>query len=95
MLRALSPIFSKVTFSIFIELPEISTPSASLPDAPQFWKDVSSIVLLEKSESKASAVELKYDKDNDEQVNIVTSHLPFRVSKVSKYVEGVKRLGIC
>jgi hypothetical protein len=47
------------------------------------------------SNKNVTIVELKYDKDNDEQVNIVTSHLPFRVSKISKYVEGVKRLGIC
>jgi len=40
-------------------------------------------------------IELKYDKDYDEQAKKVTSHFPFRISKNSKYVEGVKRLRIC
>lgn len=40
-------------------------------------------------------VELKYGKDNDEEANNVTSRFPFRVNKISKYVEGVKNLGIC
>jgi len=40
-------------------------------------------------------VELKYDKDYDEQAKNVTCHFPFRVSKISKYVEGVQKLGIC
>ena len=40
-------------------------------------------------------IELKYDKDYDEQAKNVTCHFPFRVSKISKYVEGVQKLGIC
>jgi len=40
-------------------------------------------------------VELKYDKDYDGHAKYITCHFPFRVSKISKYVEGVKKLGIC
>ena len=40
-------------------------------------------------------VELKYDKDYDENANYITYRFPFRINKISKYVEGVKKLGVC
>lgn len=43
----------------------------------------------------AKIVELKYNKDHDDQAKNVTCHFPFRVSKNSKYVEGINKLGIC
>lgn len=37
-------------------------------------------------------VELKYDVDQDQTANRVTSYLPFRVTRNSKYVEGIERV---
>lgn len=37
-------------------------------------------------------MELKYANDLDDNVNRITSSLPFRVTKSSKYVEGIERL---
>lgn len=39
-------------------------------------------------------IELKYDKACDKYAKYVTCHFPFRVNKISKYLEGVKKLGI-
>ena len=45
-------------------------------------------------EKNATIIELKYDKDYDEKAKNVTSYFPFRLSKSSKYIEGVDRLKI-
>jgi hypothetical protein len=37
-------------------------------------------------------VELKYDIDQDLNANRVASFFPFRVTKNSKYVEGIERV---
>lgn len=37
-------------------------------------------------------VEIKYDSDCDYLVNNITNHFPFRLTKNSKFVNGVKRL---
>jgi SPX domain protein involved in polyphosphate accumulation len=37
-------------------------------------------------------LELKYQKEFDNQADEVTKHLPFRLSKSSKYVNGISRL---
>lgn len=39
-------------------------------------------------------VELKYDSDKDSYADSITSHLPFRLYKSSKYVSGIECLGI-
>lgn len=38
---------------------------------------------------KAIILELKYDLEDEQQVNRILSHLPFRLSKNSKYVNGI------
>lgn len=37
-------------------------------------------------------LELKYDKDDDEEARIITRNFPFRMTKSSKYVTGIERL---
>lgn len=41
---------------------------------------------------KSTILELKYEADMDEGVDDITSILPFRVTKSSKYVEGIEML---
>lgn len=41
---------------------------------------------------RAFVVELKYDVDQDQSANSVASYFPFRVTRNSKYVEGVERV---
>jgi SPX domain protein involved in polyphosphate accumulation len=47
---------------------------------------------VEKYESEDIIVELKYDYNNDDAAPAVTNRLPFRLSKSSKYVNGVELL---
>jgi hypothetical protein len=37
-------------------------------------------------------LELKYDKDDDEEARIITNYFSFRMTKSSKYVTGIERL---
>ena len=39
-------------------------------------------------------IELKYDEKYDEDVSFITSNFPFRLSKSSKYVDGLQRLNL-
>jgi len=43
-------------------------------------------------EEKTSVIELKYNLDDDNQARNITNSLPFRLSKMSKYVAGVYHL---
>ena len=45
-------------------------------------------------DKNARIIELKYDKDSDDRAKNVTNYFPFRISKSSKYIEGVDRLKI-
>ena len=47
---------------------------------------------IENFKSEDVIVELKYDYENDDAAPAVTNHLPFRLSKSSKYVNGVELL---
>ncbi len=47
---------------------------------------------LEKYRSEDIIVELKYDKINDDAATFVTNALPFRLTKSSKYVNGIELL---
>jgi hypothetical protein len=40
----------------------------------------------------AVILELKYDSDNDNSADSITNHFPFRMTKSSKYVEGIEKL---
>ena len=39
-------------------------------------------------------LELKYNKDADDDVNHITEHLPFRLTKSSKYISGIEKIYI-
>ncbi|MGD8751588.1 MAG: polyphosphate polymerase domain-containing protein [Anaerolineales bacterium] len=41
-----------------------------------------------------TVVELKYAPENDSRVDQITKHFPFRMTKSSKYVNGVERLSL-
>ncbi len=45
-------------------------------------------------DKNATIIELKYDKDSDDRAKNVTNYFPFRITKSSKYIEGVDRLKI-
>lgn len=45
---------------------------------------------LYKIEDKETIIiELKYDEDNDDKISEITQHLPFRLTKNSKYISGI------
>ncbi len=48
--------------------------------------------LLEKHDGEGVIVELKYDNPMDDLAPNVTNHLPFRLTKSSKYVNGIELL---
>jgi hypothetical protein len=39
---------------------------------------------------QTSILELKYDHEQDEEAGFITNHLPFRMTKSSKYVMGIE-----
>ena len=39
-------------------------------------------------------LELKYDQIHDDNVELITNNLPFRLTKSSKYVSGIDYVGI-
>lgn len=43
-------------------------------------------------DSDSTILELKYDKCYDSDASIVTNHFPFRVTKSSKYVNGISKI---
>lgn len=49
-----------------------------------------SMFLEKSSQAEIVVLELKYDMENDTKVSKVTSSLPFRLNKFSKYVNGIE-----
>jgi hypothetical protein len=53
---------------------------------------IGSLFLHSQTNHHNLVVELKYDIDQDLNANRVASFFPFRVTKNSKYVEGIERV---
>lgn len=59
----------------------------NIPKLPGFF-------VRQETEHSKVVIELKYDTEHDGDATWVTDHFPFRLSKNSKYVIGVKKLDI-
>lgn len=59
----------------------------NIPKLPGFF-------VRQEMEYSKVVIELKYDTENDGDASWITDHFPFRLSKNSKYVIGVKKLDI-
>lgn len=64
-------------------------------DYDQFFYRVNNtenLFLEEYNDAVSVILELKYDKNSDGEVNKITSEFPFRLSKSSKYVNGLSKI---
>ncbi len=66
----------------------------TIDDNQDFYSiGVKNNLFFEKYRDENSVIlELKYDRDFDKRANNITSYFPFRVSKNSKYVNGLDKI---
>ncbi|MGH7541274.1 MAG: VTC domain-containing protein [Gemmatimonadota bacterium] len=69
----------RVTVDTALEYLSVGPPRMPIP-APQ-------------GDVPTAIVEVKYAPEDDDGISFITNHLPFRMTKSSKYVEGLRRLG--